>query len=425
MSAPAPSSASRLARWHKLLLHPSERRFMALVGAVVGVWLLAVLAFNALVDPLALTPWDVRVAGFNAAKTEQIGWDPLFKYYQLIYRAPDLVLLGSSRIEQGVDPEDSRLAGARSPYNLGVIGANMEMIDAYWRHALRWSEGLQTVVVGLDFFAFNANRPVWRSFDRELLKRDHFPLDEFGAMLISRKLTRHSGATVRDNFSGRVARVFAFDRRGVVRLRPTDGKSAIGDPLTDGDPDAAGRRRFAATLREFVSNPGLYGCFALSEDAFVRLEALVGASRRRGVRVVLFTSPSHASLNETLDALGLWPAWEAWKRRLAEIAPYWDFATYNSVTMEPATGDRRYYHEPAHYTFDVGRLMLARFFESGEESGAPDFGALVTSDNVDGHLEAVRRDRAEWLARRPGFAADVKAWLAGVQPCSPPVRRRP
>ena len=145
---PVSSPASRLARWRDLFLRPSEGRFMALVGAVVGVWLLAVLAFNALVDPLALTPWDVRVTGFNAAKTEQIGWDPLFKYYQLIYRAPDLVLLGSSRIEQGVDPGDSGLAGARSPYNLGVIGANMEMIDAYWRHALRWSE--RVTVAGFD-----------------------------------------------------------------------------------------------------------------------------------------------------------------------------------------------------------------------------------------------------------------------------------
>ncbi len=92
--------------------------------------------------------------------------------------------------------------------------------------------------------------------------------------------------------------------------------------------------------------------------------------------------------------------------------------------MEPATGDRHYYFEPAHYTFDVGRLMLGRFFESGAESPVPDFGALVTVDNVAGHLEAVRRDRAAWLARRPGFVADVKAWLAGARPCSPPARRR-
>ena len=131
MSAPAPSPTSRMARWRDLILRPSEGRFVALVGVVVGGWLLAVFAFNALVDPLALMPWGLRIAGFNAAKSEQIGWDPLFKYYQTIYRAPDLVLLGSSRIEQGVDPGDGGLAGARSPYNLGVIGANMEMIDAY------------------------------------------------------------------------------------------------------------------------------------------------------------------------------------------------------------------------------------------------------------------------------------------------------
>jgi hypothetical protein len=389
---------------------------MMTVGAAVALWLVGVFAFNAIVDPLVLTPWDVRIAGFNATKSEQGGWDPLFKYYQTIYRSPDVVLLGSSRIEQGVDPGDQSLAWSRSPYNLGVIGANMEMIDHYWRHALRWSDRLDTVIVGLDFFAFNAGRPVWKGFDKELLDRAYFPLDEFGAMLISRRHTRLSGATMRDNLSGSTTHEFEFDEWGAVRPRPNEAKSHVGDPLTEESPDAAGRRRFAATLRHFIGNPALYGCFALSDEAFERLSSLVAESRRRGVRVVLFTSPSHASLNETLEAFGLWPIWEAWKRRLAGIAPFWDFATYSSVTTEPVTAGRRYYYEPAHYTFDVGRLMLSRMFGGGKHDAA-DFGVLVTSETVEQHLEAVRRERDSWLAANPDFATDVKSWLAGAESC--------
>jgi hypothetical protein len=57
---------------------------MMTVGAAVALWLVGVFAFNAIVDPLVLTPWDVRIAGFNATKSEQGGWDPLFKESRVV-----------------------------------------------------------------------------------------------------------------------------------------------------------------------------------------------------------------------------------------------------------------------------------------------------------------------------------------------------
>lgn len=420
----------RLMQWGRAVgpvaavLRPSNGRFLAVAGGLVAIWFSSVFAFNALVDPLALTPWDLRIRGFNAVKTEQLGWDPLFKYYQVIYRRPDLVVLGSSRAEQGIDPAGPLPWEVLAPYNLGVIGANMEMIYDYWRSVVRWSPRIRTVIVMLDFFAFNARKPVWSSFDKELVNRRLFPVDEFGAMMISRKMTRHSWRTVRKNLSGDAHPDSAVDALGVVRYRPRAGVTPLGDAVQADDPDAAARRRFEAAVRFFAKDPTLLNCFVLSEAALGRLGDLVREAERLGVEVVLATSPSHASLYETIEAMGLWPLWEEWKRRLGAIAPFWDFATYNSVTMEAIGAERRYYFEAAHYTPAVGAMVLGRMFATPEAQVPADFGRRVGADEMDRHLASVREGRRAWLERRPAFAATVRGWLGDVAPCRAATRLR-
>ena len=126
--------------------------------------------------------------------------------------------------------------------------------------------------------------------------------------------------------------------------------------------------------------------------------------------------PSHARMFETLAVKGLWSTFENWKRQLValneEVAsdtgkppfPLWDFSGYNHYTTEqvPALDDREtkmnWYWETSHYKKEVGDLVLDLVLDHQEPGRAvhPDFGVLLTFENIEQHLQQIRIDRQKW-----------------------------
>ncbi|MSP82701.1 MAG: hypothetical protein EXQ94_07165 [Alphaproteobacteria bacterium] len=81
------------------------------------------------------------------------------KMIKVAQRKPRAILLGSSLVFAGQRP--AHLASIlavpeRAVFNLGVPGASIVDIVRFGRHAMA-AGGVETIVVGLDYFAFNAH----------------------------------------------------------------------------------------------------------------------------------------------------------------------------------------------------------------------------------------------------------------------------
>ena len=101
----------------------APRRFVWtwLVGALGMLALVALI--NVIVDPYDIYGW-VSIAGFNSNKTQAIAKSRMTKPYLIERTHPATLLLGSSRVEAGFNPESTAWPETLRPVlNLGLPGA--------------------------------------------------------------------------------------------------------------------------------------------------------------------------------------------------------------------------------------------------------------------------------------------------------------
>ena len=103
-------------------------------------------------------------------------------------------------------------------------------------------------------------------------------------------------------------------------------------------------------------------------------------ARAKGVTLITFISPEHAVLLETIDRLGAWPVYQAWKRRLVELltaldVPLWDFSGYNDYTTTALQEGYRSFFDGSHFRCAVLNSMARKareiaVFEDNERAQA-------------------------------------------------------
>lgn len=95
-----------------------------------------------------------------------------------------------------------------------------------------------------------------------------------------------------------------------------------------------------------------------------------------GIELVLFAMPMYRSNYEA----AIERSFPVFLRKLAEIAPYYNFSGYNDISM-----NTQYWRENSHYTAETGDLLIdvmcyGKRYDDLYEQG---FGWYVTEDNVD------------------------------------------
>jgi hypothetical protein len=116
-------------------------------------------------------------------------------------------------------------------------------------------------------------------------------------------------------------------------------------------------------------------------NTLASLREIVALARERNFRLTLFIDPVQRTTYLGADQALLL----AFKQDLAGISDYYDFSGLNTITT-----DNYYYHETSHFRHLVGDMMLRKMFGAPEVVVPADFGVLVTSRNVDGHVRKQR-----------------------------------
>jgi hypothetical protein len=358
--------------------------------------LLVTLTTNAMVDPYGITPWSKGTArqrvlqhlfGARTITSIRLG---LFPY--------DAVILGTSRA--AVLPPDHPAFEGRRVFNAALMQSSMVELGSVFDFAAD-RQSLDSVVVGLDFLAFSDQRTVGGDFERSAFA-GRSPWLILAGLLVS-------GQTL---------------KQSVVSLeRPEgDGPGIIELVARGGGGETSTRDRFDRVLQYFLTYPPTYACYRYDPGRLEILGRMLERARSDGFRVVLYFSPIHARMLETLRALGLYETFESWKRgvtrRVAEAADrgarvsLWDFSGYNPITTEPIPdGDRpmRWYREPSHYREELAGILLSRMLpEDAPSAYADGFGVRLTPENVDAHFERDRRAREAWAGAQPREVGDVE-----------------
>ena len=407
---------------------PGARRFVYGLMASILTTLGCVAVVNLLVDPHGFYRW-VDQPGFNEIKPRGDQAIELFKYRAVDFVQPGTLYMGNSRSELGWDPQ---AAGSRLPLpgvNVSLPGRGLGTMNQLADYA--WSRSRPKVlVVGVEFFdclaagksveyapaplhPWATDRPPLRSFADQayLMLSDLLSLDTAmdSALTVVAQWRRASPHLRRDGF--RTAH--DYDQMVVV-----DGARKMF--LQREQETVRGRVAGPKSIR--YEDGKLDGCFR-------ELEVLLQNGVRRDQTIHVSTYPYHARLLEIIGEVGLWPAYEDWKREVLRIVTaaradggrvtLRDFGSYHGYAVEPIPmGDRRFpvprwYWESGHFKADLGTRMVDIIVGNAPPEGL--FGVELTPETIDATLMAIRQSRERYADLQPAAVAEIRDFVSRAQ----------
>jgi len=406
---------------------------------IAGILVLLVSTFNVLIDPYAVfgTP---RIAGLNEFKPFAGDRGRVGKLYQVLRLAPKGLIVGNSRPEMGLSPDNVCWpASARPVYNISLPGESVYRQVRYAQHALV-AGPVRALVMGVDFLDFlnagplpadpGAWPPTYADVDAEPFAVDPDGRPVSGFLWV--RLADYIKAAVSLNAFGHSLATLARQSDEVVPTRTTTGfnpAEGIYLPIIRAEGQLV---LFEQKDRELAKRltGAQWRLFAQGETwspDFEALRRLIRKSRADGAETVLFINPYHAEYLALLDKAGLWPQFEMWKRWLTVLAraeglPLWDFSGINGYSTEsvdalPARGaSLEWFWEPAHYRRELGDLILANIWRAYCPQGsadAPRYGVRLDqigeeAATLEAYLAAQRIARDSYKATHPLVVARVE-----------------
>ena len=345
--------------------------FALFVAAIAPLGLVA--ACNWLINPYGVFAAP-EIVGVNHLKPEQKNLARIYKAFDLRRKQPEVILFGSSRVEEGLNIEHPALVGKDNYqlYNAGFQAGNPYEILKYLELAIAKNPQLKKVVLGVDFFMFNENLLNQETFSEARLKSS-YPVKDALSFLVSFDALTSSKDTVL-----------------VSRQNSEPSKQ-----------EEQSLKSFQFWIKEFLRNEQLYAEYKFSENKLANFRQIVELCQQNQIELTVFISPLHVTLLETINVAGLWSEFESWKQAISSITPVWDFAYYNSVTTETVQTEMSHYLDSSHYSQETGDLVLKRIFNTNLIGIPLDFGRLVTSENIKQHLATSREQRASWRQTQP------------------------
>lgn len=339
------------------------------------------IAINAYIDP----------RGFFLRSSEAVG-----RYFEFPSRAEksirlhneqyDVLVLGSSRVEVGIDPLSKSFAN-QSVYNLGLSATNMYELHKVIDYAIK-HQSPEIMIMGLDFLMFTSQRELHKDFNGSLFSPE-VSYSQLAAQYLSDfSVLKESLLTVYYRYQGHTTKV--VNARGY---------------LDKADTHVIHRELFDQILTQnFLVRHDTYAGYQHSKQREQLFADSIEKILVHGVELKIFISPIHARQEEALVVTGLYETYENWKKEIVNIIAeqqrrhnkkihFCDYSGYTSITTEDVPSDSatkmQWYWESSHYKKALGDLIIDDLLSTNKVS--PLVGnCQLNSENIAAHLENIR-----------------------------------
>lgn len=370
---------------NKTLTYPHFNFFVLLIALFpvfsIGLFNVAIDPYNVLNSP--------TFSGINVLKPEQDKQNKLFKAVEVMRFKPKIILLGSSRIVLGLNPEHPSLLNGNNTYNLGIPGVHVYELRRYLEHVIVNQPNLKQVVIGIDFFMFNDFNKNSFQVQENLLEKTAIPLQDLLNIVFSLEGFEASKTTIALN--RKASDLTPYYLNGMRDNKKTDESNDNKETM---------KSIFLKGIKRYLNDSNYYKNYSLNVS-LTEFKKVIDICRDRNIDVKVFISPEHTTQMEAIRVAGLWSVFEEWKRQVSTITPVWDFAEYNKITTESINNEMQYFLDSTHYRKEVGDKILNRVLSYQQEPESDDFGVLITPENIESHLAKIRANREVWTRSNP------------------------
>ncbi len=404
------------------------KRYLLFWALLTGLIILAVAMFNLVVDPYGLFRLVDR-PGFNSIKPKAGTHGAMAKAYQVLRVRPRGLILGNSRSEVGLDPEYSAWPqNARPLFNLGLPGTGTQTTLNYLQHVLANSKNagvpkLELVVWGIDFMDFLVDATAPPPSSQKVNKDLRLLVTSDGSRNPERpvqQLRDYAESTLTLAAFLDSVNTLANSRNAYAEDLTPLGFNPMRDYLkitADEGYRAVFRQKDIENVKAYLRRPkDIFDASGHSSPALTDLRQVVNLCRENRIPLHLVIYPYHAHLMEIIRITGHWPAFEAWKRAVTQVAEegklntnntvfLWDFSGFNELTREPIPDNKdrqtamRWYWEAGHFKRELGDLILNRIFVPADVHDG--FGVLLNRANVDAQIATLNSQETDYRDKHP------------------------
>ena len=131
------------------------------------------------------------------------------------------------------------------------------------------------------------------------------------------------------------------------------------------------------TFETFQQSP-----FKYNNESLALFSELAKVCKENNIKLTIFISPEYYTNYIHSDI----PTYNYYKKKLAQITPYYDFSGLNEKTK-----DKDYFIDFVHYDCDMADLIIDRIFNQNPNTPPKikNFGAYVTQENIEAHLQSL------------------------------------
>jgi len=351
-------------------------------------------SFNFIIDPYGLFR-NFEKVGINQQKEGVRNKIRYVKSIQVLTQNPKTLIIASSRVHDGVNPESAMIPKTYKPvYNYGIPMIRIKEVKLFLLHALK-SHNVKNVIIGLDFFMFNSKEKLNHELDPKIFDNKFQMLNLYIKPLISATALNDSIQTIKISHAYK------------------DRKEFFANGYRPGSQVNFGLKNYEK-LHNYMNWTFLssrqtetlyYENYGLDEEVFSDFKEVIAICKKNHINLILYISPAHANLDgEGIVVSKNFALFEEWKRKITKISddmkiPLWDFSGYNSITTEAVKTPMKNYWDSSHFTEKIGDLILAKILNNKDYiSTVPiSFGVKLTPETIESHLHQIKLDRQLYL----------------------------
>ena len=369
--------------------------------------LFSIATFNWFIDPFGMF-WSPQVERVNLVKPEAGKRSRITKAYQVNEIKPDILIVGNSRVEMGLNPNNNNFNG-KVVYNQGMPGASVAMQVDYALDAMANNDTIEQLFVGVDFLDFLLSKKQVLNFKT---KNDSHGQTKYDFRLISQdKSNLASIARLKE----KLTMIFSLDAfsASINTIFQQKSKTSSINPLGFNNAlsyvsimNSEGiKPLFKQKLHEISTRlTSKQWVIKVQETApysptFAHLGRLIKVAKEKQVDIVFFINPYHFSYLHTLADNNQWSNFQVWKKTLVNYLSImqgdeftlWDFSGESDFVNEgvPLANPKQqmqWFWEPAHYKKELGDILIKKMVKK-QNSSEILIGKQLTRSNITKSLD--------------------------------------
>lgn len=338
---------------------------------------------NYIVDPYGFNNF-INIDKFNSKKYSNTAITTRFKTKILQNRDFDAIMLGTSRI--GVmNPIVVNKYLNSNTFNLEYPGSNTVIQNKLFKYA-NYFNNIKYLVYGIDFMSFNENRKINKHF----LEFNDFIEKIENNEKISNIDLYFSIDTFLKSIKIVIKNILGIQNQEVLYL-----KNGMRDYQNYIEQEMKNIFNFEEkknnSIKGYFQKNGIYDDYTFSYKYLEYFKDTIEFCKKNNIKVFVYIPPMFSEHFDAINASGYFDEFELFKKELVKITDFIDFTGHNTIST-----NKNNYWDSSHLRVETTEVLMAKIFNDKSVEIPEDFGVLVTKDNIDEHLQNLRKQIKEY-----------------------------